>query len=73
MDVESSNGCKERDSFFSPAVRVFQAIVMQDTVVDTLGGCAFVHFKPKTLGTPGYPGEEAQVIFQFRVDDSAIV
>ena len=72
MDVKSSNGGKKGDSFFPSVVRIFQAIVMEDTVIDPLGSSTLFHDLDETVTTSGDCSEEAKIPFRFGVNNPSV-
>ena len=72
MDVESGQSGEERDSLLTSDVGVFDTVVVEDAVVDTLGGSAFFKnsFPPK--GTTRDFGKEAQIPLGLGVNGSAV-
>ncbi len=73
MNVDAGDGREKRNAFLTPGFGFFNSIVIQNTVVDTLGGSALFHFGfPKQTAARDF-GKKAQIPFRLGVNNPAVV
>ena len=72
VDVEARNGGEERDSLFTTDMRIFNTVVVQDSIVDTLGSGTLLHEGFPFKAAAGDSGKESQIPIRFGVSSSAV-
>ena len=73
MNVKRRNGNKKRNTFLAACFRIFNAIVVQNPVVDPFGSSACLHFEFPQLAAAWDFGKKAQIPIGFSVNDPAVV
>ena len=73
MYVDGGKRYHEGNALFTPGGAPFDAVVVQDAVVDTFGSGALLHFIFPCVGAAWYAGEKAQVPVGLGVDYPAVV
>ncbi len=72
MDVEPGQCGEEGDSLFTSGVGIFDAVVVEDAVIDAFGGGALLEDGLPPRGTARDFGKEAQIPIGLGVNGSAV-
>ena len=72
MDAYADEHAPEGKMIPATYFQVLQAVVVQDTVVDTLTGCAFTVYFPVFVGIPGDTGMETEIAVILYINGAAI-
>lgn len=73
MNADTYEHAPERKMIFSPYFQMLQAVVVEDTVIDTLTGRTFAVYFLVFFGIPWNPGMETEVTVILYVDGAPIV
>lgn len=59
MDIKARNSSKKGNTAFSASSGSLNAIMIQDSVIDTLGGGTFIHFEFPTFTAARDSGKQS--------------
>jgi len=72
MDVDTNDQSKEGVAFFTPDTQIFKMIVVQETVVDTLGGGSGLVGVFPLRSTSWNGSKQADIPSRLGIDDSTV-
>lgn len=73
MNTDANEHCPEREMILSPYFQMLQAVVVEDTVIDTLARRPLAVYLPVLIRIPRDAGMEAEVTVILYVDGATIV
>ncbi len=73
MNTDANEHCSEREMILSPYFQMLQAVVVEDTVIDTLARRPFTVYLPVLIRISRDAGMEAEVTVVLYVDGAPIV
>ena len=72
VNIKSRDSNGKRNALFPARIGVFNAVVMQNTVVDTLTSGSCLHFRFPRVSSAWDFGEKAQIPVGFSINNSAV-